>query len=70
MLEAGYANRSLFVGDGPFRPWLKREGGPGLAQVVTRFLPLLRKAGVKDDTLHTITVDNPRRFLAFVPAKG
>ena len=67
MLEAGYADRLLFAGDGPFRPWLKKEGGPGLAQVVTRFLPMLRKAGVKDETLHTITVDNPRRFLAFAP---
>jgi predicted metal-dependent phosphotriesterase family hydrolase len=31
------------------------------------FVPKLRAAGVKDDVLHRITVDNPRRFLAFTP---
>jgi predicted metal-dependent phosphotriesterase family hydrolase len=31
------------------------------------FLPKLREAGVSEETLHGILVDNPRRFLAFVP---
>ncbi len=31
------------------------------------FLPKLRYAGVKDATIHKITVENPKRFLAFVP---
>ena len=31
------------------------------------FVPKLRDAGVKEATLHKILVDNPRRFLAFVP---
>jgi predicted metal-dependent phosphotriesterase family hydrolase len=31
------------------------------------FLPQLREAGVKDQTIHAILVDNSRRFLAFVP---
>jgi phosphotriesterase-related protein len=34
---------------------------------VTRFVKQLRAAGVNDQALHTIQVDNPRRFLAFVP---
>ncbi len=34
---------------------------------VTVFAPKLRKAGVTQRTLHGILVDNPRRFLAFVP---
>jgi predicted metal-dependent phosphotriesterase family hydrolase len=33
------------------------------------FLPKLRYAGVKEATLHKIMVDNPKRFLAFVPRK-
>jgi predicted metal-dependent phosphotriesterase family hydrolase len=28
---------------------------------------MLLEAGVKQETLHAILVDNPRRFLAFVP---
>ena len=31
------------------------------------FLPQLRKAGVKEEAIHAILVDNSRRFLAFVP---
>ena len=34
---------------------------------VMRFSEQLRRAGVDEATLHTIMVDNPRRFLAFVP---
>jgi predicted metal-dependent phosphotriesterase family hydrolase len=31
---------------------------------------MLAKAGVSDATLRRILVDNPRRFLAFVPRHG
>jgi predicted metal-dependent phosphotriesterase family hydrolase len=37
---------------------------------VSRFVTELRAAGVSDAMLHTIQVDNPRRFLAFVPKKA
>jgi predicted metal-dependent phosphotriesterase family hydrolase len=30
-------------------------------------VPQLREAGVKDQTIHAILIDNSRRFLAFVP---
>jgi len=30
----------------------------------------LQAAGVSDAMLHTIQIDNPRRFLAFVPKKA
>lgn len=39
----------------------------GLGRAVSQFVPKLRKAGVKEKTLHTILYDNPRRFLAFEP---
>ena len=39
----------------------------GLGRTVTAFVPKLRKAGVKEETLHTILHDNPLRFLAFEP---
>jgi predicted metal-dependent phosphotriesterase family hydrolase len=34
---------------------------------LTVFVPKLRERGVKEATIHKILVDNPRRFLAFVP---
>ena len=37
---------------------------------VARFVKQLQAAGVSDAMLHTIRVDNPRTFLAFVPKKA
>jgi phosphotriesterase-related protein len=67
MVEAGYADRVLISSDFAVPNSLKKNGGAGIAQAVTVFGPMLSKAGLPDATLHRILVDNPRRFLAFVP---
>jgi phosphotriesterase-related protein len=59
LIEAGFADHLLFSGDA-FR---------GYGRVITAFVPKLKAAGATDDVLHRITVDNPRRFLAFVPKR-
>ena len=46
-----------------YRPDKRR----GFVAIPTVFVPKLRAAGVKEDVLHAILVDNPRRFLAIVP---
>jgi phosphotriesterase-related protein len=66
-LEAGYADQLLLSSDFSNGRALKKNGGPGIAQTVTVFGPMLVKAGVSEATLTHILVDNPRRFLAFVP---
>jgi predicted metal-dependent phosphotriesterase family hydrolase len=48
---------------------IKRNNGPGYARTLTVFLPKLKAAGASDSVLRQITIDNPRRFLAFVPRK-
>jgi phosphotriesterase-related protein len=67
LLDAGYAGQLLFSSDFSFASDLKHNGGAGYAMTVTVFGPKLRKAGVSQSTLHGMLVDNPRRFLAFVP---
>jgi phosphotriesterase-related protein len=67
LLEAGYADSLLFSSDFSSAAGLKRSGRAGYAQTLTVFAPKLREAGVDETTLHRILVDNPRRFLAFVP---
>ena len=69
LLEAGYEDRILLSADGTSERERKQNGGAGYAKVLTVFAPKLREAGVKEATLHKILVDNPRRFLAFVPKK-
>jgi phosphotriesterase-related protein len=51
-------------------PLHARDGGPGYARPLILFLPHLRKAGVSEDAIRRLTVDNPRRFLSFVPAQA
>jgi phosphotriesterase-related protein len=57
LIEAGFAGNVLISGDA-FR---------GYARALTNFRPLLKNAGAPDEVLNRIYVDNPRRFLAFVP---
>jgi phosphotriesterase-related protein len=67
LILAGYADNLLFASDFSNAAQLKRNGGAGYAKTVTVFVPKLREAGAGEETLHRILVDNPRRFLAFVP---
>jgi phosphotriesterase-related protein len=67
MVEAGHADRVLISSDFAVASSLKKNGGAGIAQAATVFGPLLLKAGLSAQSLHQILVDNPRRFLAFVP---
>jgi phosphotriesterase-related protein len=67
MVNAGYADRVLLSSDFYSEKSLKKNGGPGLGQAASVFGPMLIRAGMPEATLRHILVDNPRRFLAFVP---
>lgn len=73
VLDAGFGDRLLLSQD--VVGW--RAGAPGggnvdaggtptrrYAYLATNFLPALRGAGISDDTIRQLTVDNPRRLLA------
>jgi phosphotriesterase-related protein len=70
LVEAGYAANLMFSADLSSAAQLKRNNGGGYGKTLTVWIPKLREAGVKEDVLRGITVDNPRRFLAFVPKKA
>jgi phosphotriesterase-related protein len=59
LIEAGYADHLMFAAD----------ASSGYAKTLTVFLPKLKAAGADEKVLHHIMVDNPRRFLAFVPKR-
>ena len=59
LLEAGFAGHLMFSAD----------ASSGYAKTLTVFVPKLKAAGVSEQALHQIMVDNPRRFLAFVPKR-
>ena len=51
-------------------PSLKANWGNGFSTVLVQFVPKLRHAGVTEETIRKILVDNPRRFLTFVPKQA
>jgi predicted metal-dependent phosphotriesterase family hydrolase len=59
LVEAGFAGQLMFSAD----------ASSGYSKTMTVFLPKLKAAGISDEVLHRIMVDNPRRFLAFVPKR-
>src|SRR5882672_10370258 len=65
VIDAGYEDQVLLSSDLGRVQDLKSNWGAGYSTVGTVFVPKLRYAGVKEETIHKILVDNPRRFLAF-----
>ncbi len=67
VLDAGYENQVLLSADFSSAVDLKANWGNGYSTALVQFVPKLRHAGVDEQTLQKILVDNPRRFLAYVP---
>lgn len=69
LLEAGFGNKLILASDynAAATPPLK---GPAMERTVTVFVPLLGKAGIPEAVIRDLTVNNPRRVLAFVPKNG
>ena len=67
LLDAGLEDHILLSSDQGNVRQFKRYYGHGWASVLMQFVPKLRYAGVPEETIRKILVDNPRRFLAFVP---
>lgn len=67
VLDAGYEDRVLLGSDFATEDELKANHGAGFDSAFVVFVPKMRAAGVKEDTIHKILFDNPRRFLAFTP---
>jgi predicted metal-dependent phosphotriesterase family hydrolase len=63
LLAAGQVERILLSQDVCHDSQLAHYGGNGYTYLADAFLPRLRAAGVSDDEIRTITVDNPRRLL-------
>lgn len=65
MLHRGHATQILLSQDVCDNSQLTFYGGNGYTYLAQTFLPRLRERGVSDTEIQTITVENPRRILAF-----
>lgn len=62
MLERGYEHQLLFSLD-TTRERLSSYGGTiGLNYILTVFLPMLAASGISEQTIQTITIENPKRI--------
>ena len=63
--EAGFGHRVVLGNDICRTDQLTAYGGPGYANVLEGFLPLLRARGLGEDEIRALTVDNPARAFAY-----
>ena len=65
LVRDGYHSQLLLSMDVCFRSRLHWYGGTGYDYLLESFVPVLKAEGVSDAELHTMTVENPQRALAF-----
>ena len=65
MVRRGFGQQILISCDISRASYLKAQGGWGYVYLLEQIVPALRRAGVDDEVLHQILVENPARFLAF-----
>jgi phosphotriesterase-related protein len=70
MIDAGYINQIQIAQDFCFKSCLAAYGGYGYAHILNNLLPFMRAKGITDRNIHTLLVENAKRFLEFVPAQG
>lgn len=66
--EHGFGDRLLLSNDICTLPQLRLYGGPGYANVLDNFLPLLRERGLGDPEIDRMLVANPARAFAYGPS--
>ena len=67
LLDAGFEDHIVLSSDMGNRNHSKANYGNGFSTVLMQFVPKLLYAGVPEQTIRKILVDNPRRFLAVEP---
>ncbi|HET6477512.1 MAG TPA: hypothetical protein VFF92_00355, partial [Dehalococcoidales bacterium] len=70
LIEMGYLNQILIATDTAMKSRLTAYGGPGYAHIPDNVIPWMRAKGMSEETINTITVENPKRLFTFVaPSK-
>jgi predicted metal-dependent phosphotriesterase family hydrolase len=67
LIDNGYREQVLLSQDVGQMTELRSRAGRGYTYLAETFLPALREAGVDDETIQTLTVENPRRWLTITP---
>jgi phosphotriesterase-related protein len=63
LVERGYGSQLLLGSDRARKAELRRYGGLGYRHLLLTFVPMLREAGLEDDAIRMLLVENPARAL-------
>jgi phosphotriesterase-related protein len=63
ILDAGYGHKVLIGNDICMKMRLHKYGGWGYDHIETNLVPYMKKAGITEEQLHMLQVENPARFL-------
>ena len=64
-IDRGNLKHILISQDVCFKILLTQWGGHGYAHIIENIVPRLRKTGITEEQIHTILVENPKRFLSW-----
>jgi len=62
LCEAGYARQIVMSMDITRKSHFKENGGLGYAYLLDTFVPMLRRAGIRDVALHQLLCETPARI--------
>jgi len=65
LIKKGFLNKILISQDTCMKMSLSHYGGPGYDHILSNVIPLMRDKGLSQETINTITVENPKRLLTF-----
>ncbi len=68
-IDEGYLNHILISQDVFLKHRYVTYGGSGYAYILREIVPWMRLGGISDEQIHTMMVENPKRFLSFAPVK-
>lgn len=65
LIRRGYVEHILLSMDICTRSDLRYWGGNGYGYLLSRFIPMLREAGVSEQEIHAMLIENPQRALVY-----
>lgn len=66
LIDEGFVNQILLSHDICFKSRLRCYGGHGYAHILRNVVPKMRQKGFREEHIHTMLVENPKRVLQFV----
>ena len=64
LIDAGFIHQVLISHDVHLKIMLTAFGGTGYSHILRYFVPRMREYGITDEQIHTILVENPRRYFS------